>query len=58
MLGVEIQTVTPEDAEYYGLPEVAGVLGHGGMGIVLKAEHALMDRVVALKLLSSDATNA
>ena len=26
LIGVEMQTVTPEDAEYYGLPSVAGAL--------------------------------
>ena len=26
LIGVHMQTVTPEDAEYYGLPSVAGAL--------------------------------
>ena len=29
LIGVEMQTVTPEDAEYYGLPSVSGALVQG-----------------------------
>jgi serine/threonine-protein kinase len=33
--------------------EVISIIGHGGMGVVYKARHTLMDRVVAIKMLKS-----
>jgi serine/threonine-protein kinase len=33
--------------------EVISIIGHGGMGVVYKARHTLMDRIVAIKMLKS-----
>jgi hypothetical protein len=46
-------------AELVGHPRyrVLGPLGAGGMGVVFKAEHRLMDRVIALKVLQRHLTD-
>ncbi|MFX5968810.1 hypothetical protein ABTE68_20605, partial [Acinetobacter baumannii] len=36
-----------------GSYEVMSLIGHGGMGVVYKARHKLMDRIVAIKMLKS-----
>lgn len=33
---------------------VLSIIGHGGMGVVYKARHELMDRIVAIKMLQSN----
>lgn len=36
-----------------GSYEVLSLIGHGGMGVVYKARHKLMDRIVAIKMLKA-----
>ncbi len=36
-----------------GCYEIMSVIGHGGMGVVYKARHQLMDRIVAIKMMKS-----
>ena len=36
-----------------GAYEIISIIGHGGMGVVYKARHAMMDRIVAIKMLKS-----
>ena len=50
---LEGQTTTPENKKF-GEFEVLSKLGEGAMGAVYKAKQVNMDRIVALKLLSSD----
>src|SRR5262249_56293346 len=49
---VEVPAQLREHPRY----RVLGLLGHGGMGTVYKAEHRLMQRTVALKLIAPDLT--
>ena len=36
-----------------GCYEIESVIGHGGMGVVYRARHSLMDRIVAIKMLKA-----
>jgi WD40 repeat protein len=49
---VEVPAELREHPRY----RVLELLGHGGMGTVYKAEHRLMQRIVALKLIARDLT--
>jgi WD40 repeat protein len=49
---VEVPAELREHPRY----RVLGLLGHGGMGTVYKAEHRLMQRTVALKLIARNLT--
>jgi serine/threonine-protein kinase len=40
-----------------GKYEILSVIGHGGMGVVYKARHALVDRIVAIKMLQAQFTS-
>ncbi len=44
----------PEAPEQLGEYRILGELGHGGMGIVYEAEHAILRRRVALKVIAGD----
>lgn len=44
--------------EVLGNYKILGEIGHGGMGLVLKAEHTRMERIVALKILSPKVTES
>jgi serine/threonine protein kinase len=61
--GFEFAATTPERIrrpeprpalESVGLHQVMGELSRGGMGVVYKARHVVLDRVVALKMMRAD----
>lgn len=58
------QTVTgiedieiPEELQHHPRYEVTGILGKGGMGVVYRARHRIMERPVALKVISNRFTS-
>src|SRR5262249_11640689 len=44
----------PDELRQHPRYRVCGVLGHGGMGTVYKAEHRLLERPVVLKVIRPD----
>jgi putative intracellular protease/amidase len=47
----------PAELQDHPRYRIVGILGHGGMGTVFLAEHRLMERKVALKVIRSDLVN-
>jgi serine/threonine protein kinase/tetratricopeptide (TPR) repeat protein len=46
------QLLLGQNAFFLGKYELLDCIGRGGMGVVFKARHAVMDRIVALKIMS------
>ncbi len=46
----------PQELQNHSRYRILGLLGEGGMGVVFKAEHRLMERVVALKVINRQYT--
>lgn len=47
----------PAELQHHPRYEVTGILGKGGMGVVYRARHRIMERPVALKVISSRFTS-
>jgi predicted Ser/Thr protein kinase len=57
-VGVErlMRLVTEQEHAAYGGYEILDLLGKGGVGVVYRARHALLDKQVALKVISGEAS--